>query len=100
MYVVDRLAKLYVREIVRLQGIPSKIISDKDIRFTSTFWKKVQKELGTQLTYITTFHPQTDSPLERTIQILEDMLRACVIEVKGSWIKYFLRIKFAYNNNY
>ncbi|KAF5443243.1 hypothetical protein F2P56_035816, partial [Juglans regia] len=81
-YSVDRLAELYVREIVRLHGIPSKIISDRDTRFTSAFWRKVQKELGTHLTYSTAFHPQTDGQSERTIQILEDMLRACVMEFK------------------
>ena len=60
------------------------IISDKDPRFTTHFWKSFQKAMGTQLTMSTTFHPQTYGMSERTIQILEGMLRACVLDFKGS----------------
>lgn len=68
------LAELYIREIVRLHGTPSVIVSDQDSKFTSRFWGGLQKSLSTELNFSTTFHPQTDGQSERTIQILEDML--------------------------
>ena len=72
------LSKLYVREIVRLHGVPLCIVSNRDSRFTSRFWRSLQKALGTELRLSTAFHPQTDGQSEIVIQILEDMLRACV----------------------
>ena len=75
-------------------------MSDRDLRFTSRFWPKLQKALGTSLHFSTTFHPQTVGQFERTIQTLEDMLRACVLDFKGSWVKYLLLVEFAYNNSY
>ena len=56
--------------------------------------------MGTQLSMSTTFHPQTDSQSERTIQILEDMLRACVLDLKGSWEEHLPLVEFVYNNSY
>ncbi|KAA3466460.1 DNA/RNA polymerases superfamily protein [Gossypium australe] len=79
-YSLDKLAKLYIAEIVRSHGVPISIILDRDSRFTSRFWKKLQEALGTKLNFSTAFHPQTDSQSERTIQVLEDMLRCCVLE--------------------
>ena len=64
------------------------------------FWKSFQKDIGTQLTMSTTFHPQTDGQSERTIRVLEDMLRACVFDYKGSWEEHFPLVKFAYYNSY
>ena len=77
---LDRLTRLYVNEIVSKYGVPVSIISDRDPRFTSRFWAKLQGALGTQLRFSMAFHPQTDGQSERTIQTLEDMLRACVME--------------------
>jgi hypothetical protein len=85
---MDKLARLYVQNIVRLHGVPSAIVSDRDSRFTSRFWQSLQKEMGTELKFSTAFHPQTDGQSERTNQVLEDMLRACVLDFKGSWIQY------------
>jgi hypothetical protein len=99
-YGMDRLAKEYVNEIVRLHGVPVSIISDRDPRFTSRFWQSLQGAMGTKLNFSTAFHPQTDGQSERTIQTLEDMLRACVLDFKGSWIQYIALIEFAYNNSY
>ena len=73
-YSMDRLAELYVSEIVRLHGIPLSIVSDHDPRFTSRFWKELQSDFGTRLNFSTAFHPQTDGQLERVIQVLEAML--------------------------
>ncbi|KAA3452451.1 Gag protease polyprotein [Gossypium australe] len=99
-YPVEKLADLYVFEIVRLHRVPLFIILDRDPRFTSQFWKKLQDALGTKLNFSTTFHPQTDGQSERVIQILEDMLRCCVLEFQGSWEKYLPLVESAYNNSY
>ncbi|GJS65593.1 putative reverse transcriptase domain-containing protein [Tanacetum coccineum] len=80
-----KLARLYIDEIVARHGVSVLIISDRDGRFTSHFWQTVQKALGTRLDLSTAYHPQTDGQSERTIQTLEDMLRACVIDFGGSW---------------
>ncbi|GJX54095.1 putative reverse transcriptase domain-containing protein [Tanacetum coccineum] len=67
-------------EVVSRHGVPVSIISDRDNKFTSHFWKSLNEALGTQLDMSTAYHPQTDGQSERTIQTLEDMLRACVID--------------------
>ena len=77
---LERLAELYMNEIVRLHGVPVSIVSDRDPRFTLRFWGSLQKALGTKLHMSTAFHPHTDGQSERTMQTLEEMLRACVIE--------------------
>jgi len=99
-YSLESLAELYIKEIVRLHGIPVSIVSDRDPRFTSRFWGSLQEALGTKLKFSTSFHPQTDGQSERVIQILEDMLRACIMEFEGSWDKHLALIEFAYNNSY
>ena len=76
------------------------IVSDRDPRFTTHFWKSFQKAMSTRLTMSTTFHPQTDGQSERTIQVLEDMLRACVLDHKGSWEEHLPLVEFVYNNSY
>ncbi|XP_052487270.1 uncharacterized protein LOC128041323 [Gossypium raimondii] len=97
---LDKLAKLYVFEIVRLHEVPVSIISDRDPRFTSRFWNKLQEALGTQLHFITAFHHQTDEQSERVIQILEYMFRCCVLEFEGNCEKYMPLVEFAFNNSY
>ncbi|KAJ4718964.1 Retrotransposon protein, putative, Ty3-gypsy subclass [Melia azedarach] len=99
-YSMDKMASLYVNEIVRLHGAPVSIVSDRDPRFTSRFWPSLQYAMGTKLNFSTAFHPQTDEQSERTIQTLEDMLRACVIQFKGNWDVYLSLMEFAYNNSY
>ena len=84
-FTLEEFCRLHIREIVRLHGVPVSIVSHKDPRFMTHFWKSFQKAMGTQLMMSTAFHPQTDGQLERTIQVLEDMLRACVLDFKGSW---------------
>ena len=76
------------------------IVSNRDLCFTSRFWKELQSALGTRLNFSTTFHPQIDGQSEGLIQVLEDMLRGCVMEFTGSWDKYILLMEFSYNNSY
>ena len=86
-YKLDILEDLYIREIVKLHGIPTSIVSDRDPRFTPRFWIVFQQAFGSKLSFSTTYHPQTDDQIERTIQTLEDMIRACVLDEGGSWDK-------------
>ncbi|KAF5798016.1 putative nucleotidyltransferase, Ribonuclease H [Helianthus annuus] len=97
---MEQLAKLYVNKIVSLHGIPLSIVSDRDSRFTSHFWSSFQRAMGTRLNLSTAYHPQTDGPSERTIQTMEDMLRACVIDFGGNWDEHLPLIEFSYNNSY
>ncbi|GKC23669.1 reverse transcriptase domain-containing protein [Tanacetum coccineum] len=78
---MDRLMRLYLKEVVSRNGVPVFIISDRDGRFTSHFWQSLQKALGIRLDLSTAYHPQTDGQSEKTIQTLEDMLCACVIHL-------------------
>ena len=97
---VKKLAKVYLKEIVRLHGVPVLIVSDQDARFTSMFWKELQAGFGIRLKFSTAVHPQTDGQSERTIQTLEDMLRACTLDFRGSWAEKVSLMKFAYNKSY
>jgi len=99
MYVA-RLAEIYIEQIVRLHGIPSSIVVDRDPRFTSKFWVSLQAALGTKLRLSSDYHSQTDGQTERTIQSLEDLLRACVLEQGVSWVKCLPLIEFTYNNSF
>ncbi|GJU78395.1 putative reverse transcriptase domain-containing protein [Tanacetum coccineum] len=99
-YKMERLARLYLNEIVARHGVLISIISDHDSRFTSRFWQSMQEALRTRLDMSTAYHPQTDGQSERTIQTLEDMLRACVLDFRGSWDVHLLLVEFSYNNGY
>ena len=94
------LAELYVSEIVRLHGVPVSIVSDRDTRFTLRFWRTLQEAFSMMFNFSMAFHPQLDGQTERTIQTLEDMLRACALELQGSWEDHLSLIEFAYNNSY
>ncbi|KAI3819573.1 hypothetical protein L1987_13414 [Smallanthus sonchifolius] len=96
----EKLAKLYIKEIVARHGVPISIISDRDSRFVSRIWKSLQEAMGTRLDMSTAYHPQTDGQSERTIQTLEDMLRACVIDFGGNWDTHLPLAEFSYNNSY
>ncbi|GKB75964.1 putative reverse transcriptase domain-containing protein [Tanacetum coccineum] len=85
---METLTRLYIKEIVSRHGVPISIISDRDSHFTSRFWQSLQSALGTQLDMSTTYHPETDGQSERTIQTLEDMLRACVIDFGKGWERH------------
>nr|GFA76755.1 reverse transcriptase domain-containing protein [Tanacetum cinerariifolium] len=97
---MDKLAMIYLKEVVTRKGIPVSIISDRDPRFASNFWRSLQKALGTRLDMSTAYHPETDGQSERTIQTLEDMLRACAIDFGKGWDNYLPLVESSYNNSY
>ncbi|GJX72924.1 reverse transcriptase domain-containing protein [Tanacetum coccineum] len=99
-YKMEKLTRLYLKEIVCRHGVPVSIISDRDPRFASRFWRSLQKSLGTNLDMSTAYHPETDGQSERTIQTLEDMLRACVIDLGSGWDKHLPLAKPSYNISY
>jgi len=96
----DKYAQLYVDHILRLHGVPRRIVSDRGPQFTSRFWKSLQALLGTKLDFSSAYHPQTDGQTERVNQILEDMLRACVLTYGKDWEKSLSFAEFSYNNSY
>nr|GEX64185.1 reverse transcriptase domain-containing protein [Tanacetum cinerariifolium] len=97
---LDKLARLYLNRKVARHEIPVLIIYDRDGRFTSKFWKSFQKALGMDICMSTAYHPKTDGQSERTIQTLEDMLRACVIDFVKGWVKHLHLAEFSNNNSY
>ncbi|GKC22439.1 putative reverse transcriptase domain-containing protein [Tanacetum coccineum] len=92
---IEKLTRLYMKEVFMRHGIPVSIICDHDGRFTSQFCRSFQKALGTRLDMSTAYHPQTDGQSERTIQILEDMLRACMIDFGNGWDRHLPLIEFS-----
>nr|GEY97768.1 putative reverse transcriptase domain-containing protein [Tanacetum cinerariifolium] len=97
---MDKLARIYLKEVVTRHGIPISISSDRDPRFASNFWRSLQNALGTRLDMSTAYHPETDGQSERTIQTLKDMLRACAINFRKGWVNHLPLVKFSYNNSY
>ncbi|KAH0705892.1 hypothetical protein KY285_010419 [Solanum tuberosum] len=99
-HLAEDYAMLYLQEVVRIHGVLVSIISDRGAQFTAQFWKSFHKGLGSKVNVSTAFHPQTYGQAERTIQTLEDIFRACVIDLKGNWDDHLPIIEFAYNNSY
>nr|GEU75088.1 putative reverse transcriptase domain-containing protein [Tanacetum cinerariifolium] len=99
-YKMEKLARIYINEIVARHGVPVSIISDRDGRFTSHLWHALQEVLGTKLHMSTAYHPENDGQSERTIQTLEDMLPFCVMDFGGSWDTHLPLVEFSYNNSY
>ncbi|GJX05016.1 putative reverse transcriptase domain-containing protein [Tanacetum coccineum] len=97
---MEKLTRQYLKEVVSRHRVAVSIISDRDSKFTSHFWKSLNEALGTQLDMSTAYHPQTDGQSERTIQTLEDMLRACVMDFKKGWDRHLPLIELSYNNSY
>ncbi|XP_057451083.1 uncharacterized protein LOC130742989 [Lotus japonicus] len=99
---IIKIRRVKVRWVVAkfLRTVQLARYSYRGAQFTSHFWRSFQTALGTRLKMSTAFHPQTDGQSERTIQILEDMLRACVLDLRGSWDQYLSLMEFAYNNSY
>lgn len=93
-------ARVFMEDIVRLHGIPQRIIFDRDLVFTSALWTSLQQSLGTKLNFSSAYHPETDGQTERVNQVLEDMLRMYVMDQQSCWEEYLHLVEFAYNNGY
>ena len=89
-----------MKEIFKLHGMPKEIVSDRDTKFTSNFWKSLMVGFETKLLFTTAYHPQTHGKTERVNQILEDMLRMHVMHQPKKWEDYLPLVEFAYNNGY
>jgi transposase InsO family protein len=99
-YPVITYAQLYVARILSLHGVPKTIVSDKGPQFVSKFWEELHKSLGTKLLHSLAYHPQMSGQTVRVNQILEDMLRACVLEFPQKWDDCLPLAELSYNNNY
>ena len=93
------LARIFFKEVIRLHGLPKSIVSDRDPRFTSHFWKSLWSQLGTKLTMSTAYHPQTDGQTERTNRTLEDMLRSYVNFEQNNWDQFLVAAEISINNS-
>jgi hypothetical protein len=94
------ISSIFMKEIFRLHGMPKEIISDRDTKFTSNFWKSLFVGFETKLLFSTSYHPQTDGKTERVNQVLEDMLRMHVMHQPKKWEDYLPLVEFSYNNGY
>ncbi|GJV95972.1 putative reverse transcriptase domain-containing protein [Tanacetum coccineum] len=97
---LEKLTRQYLKEVLSRHGVPVSIISDRDGKFTSHFWKSLHKALGTRLDIDYSLIIQRPMQSERTIQTLEDMLRACVLDFGKGWDKHLPLVEFSYNNSY
>ena len=95
----SELASLYVKEVVRLHGLPDSIVSDRDSKFTSKFWSKTHQILGTKLLMSTVFHPQTDGATERTNRSVGQILQTSIQPNRTDWVKKLPLTEFAINSN-
>lgn len=94
------IARKFLKDVVRLHGVPEVIILDRDKLFTSLFWTTLMTTLGTQLNFSTTYHPKTDGQTQRVNLVMEYMLRMYVMDQPSKWEEYFPLVEFAYNNTY
>ena len=94
------IAHLFIKEIVRLHGIPARIISDRDAKFTSKFWQALFQSVGTQLNLSSAYHPEIDGQTEQVNQVIEDMLRSYCGQQPRLWLKFLPLVEFAYNSSF
>jgi hypothetical protein len=94
------ITEIFMKEIFRLHGIPKMVISNRDVKFTSAFWKELFAGINTNLNFSTNYNPQTDGLTKRTNQIIEDMLHMYVRTKPNKWEDYLHLVEFAYNNGY
>jgi hypothetical protein len=99
-YKVQKYVEIYIARVLCLHGVPETIISDPGSQFIARFWEQLHASLGTHLIHSSTYHPQTDGQTKQVNQILEDMLRACILEHQGSWDQNSPWAEFLYNNSY
>jgi hypothetical protein len=93
-------AQLYIARILSLHGVLKTIVSDHGSQFVSKFWEELHKSLGTKLLHNSAYHLQTSGQTERVNQILEDILRACVLDFSQKWDECLALAEFSYNNSY
>ena len=91
-------ARLFMDAVVRFHGVPRVIVSDRDTRFTSNFWKEICRLMGTSLTMSSGFHPQTDGQTERANRSIEEMMRAYVGRKQNDWDERLGMMEYASNN--
>ena len=94
------IAHLFVKEIVRLHGIPARIINDQDAKFTSKFWQALFQSVGTQLSLSSVYHPKIDGQTERVNQVIKDMLRSYCGQQPYQWLKFLPLVEFACISSY
>jgi transposase InsO family protein len=92
--------EIFIKEIFRLHGIPKIVISDRDVKFTSAFWKELFARKNTNLNFNMSYHPQTDGQIERMNQIVEDMLCMYIRTKVSKWKDYLHLVEFTFNNGY
>jgi transposase InsO family protein len=97
---VADVADIFLKEVARLHGIPKTIVSDRDPKFTSNFWKGLFKGFRTNLNFSTTYHPESDGQTERVNRVFKDMLRMYVMDKPSRWEDYLHLVEFTYNNGY
>ncbi|GJP49627.1 hypothetical protein CLOM_g8813, partial [Closterium sp. NIES-68] len=93
----EQTAQLFIANIIRLHGLPSAVISDRDPKFTSNFWRHLWDQFGTKLQFSSAYHPQTDGQTERVNQTMEQLIRTTCTE-PSTWEKSLPLLEFAYNN--
>ena len=93
-----QIAELYVKEVIRLHGLPESIVSDRDVRFTSQFWKELSRLLGQRLLMSLSYHPQMDGSLERAIQTMSQVMHMLVDDYQTNWLDQLLLVEFAMNS--
>jgi hypothetical protein len=94
------IVEIYMHEVAKLHGVPKTIVSGRDSKITSNFWKGLFKGFGTSLNLNTTYHPETDDQTERVNRVIEDMLRMYVMDKPSKWRDYLHLVDFYYNNGY
>ena len=99
-YLVGEVAQVFTREIVRLHIVTKNIVSNRDAKFTSMFWKELFVGLGTELAFNITYYPQTYEHITRVSRILEDMLRMYFMHQQRRWEEYLPLVELSYNNGY
>ena len=97
-YNASQLAELMFEHIYKLHGLPKHIVSDRDVLFTSTFWKQLHRLIGTKLRLSSAYHPQSDGSTERANQTITQMLRQCVHPNQKDWVAKLPAIEFAINS--
>jgi acyl-ACP thioesterase len=96
----SKIVDVYMKEIARLHGIPKTIVSDRDPKFTSKFWKVLFNGFGTKLNFSTAYHIESDEQTEKVNQVIEDMLRMYVMDKPSKGEDYLHLVDFSYNNGY